>query len=100
MRDEWLPVQTAFDDACLGAGFVDTPDHNSPDASGVGPLPLNNLDGIRWSTNLGYLSQSRHRLNLTVRPNCLVHRIMFSGDRTTSTSPWTGTLSSRVSPLR
>ena len=81
--DEWLPVQTAFHEACLDAGFVESPDHNSPNATGVGPLPLNNLEGIRWSTNLGYLSRSRHRLNLTIRPDCVVHRITFSGSRAT-----------------
>ena len=44
---------------------------------------MNNPNGIRWSTNLGYLSQSRHRLNLTIRSDCLVHRIEFSGGRAT-----------------
>ena len=80
-RGEWLPVQAAFNDACLATGFPESPDHNSPHASGVGPLPVNNADGIRWSTNLGYLGQSRHRLNLTIKPNCTVHRIEFSGRR-------------------
>ena len=82
-RNEWLPVQTAFQGACLAAGFPESPDHNGPDASGVGPLPLNNPNGIRWSTNLGYLSQSRHRLNLTIRPNCMVKRITFTDQRAT-----------------
>ena len=35
------------------------------------------------STALGYLDQGRHRLNLTIRPNCLVHRIVFDGTRAT-----------------
>ena len=30
-RDEWLPPQTAFYEACLAAGFADSPDHNAPD---------------------------------------------------------------------
>ena len=29
-------------------------DLNAPDAHGVGPIPCNNPDGIRWSTNVGY----------------------------------------------
>jgi choline dehydrogenase len=33
------------------------------------------------STNLGYLSESRHRLNLTIKANCHVHRILFDGDK-------------------
>ena len=28
---------------------------------------------------MGYLDQARHRLNLTIRPNCLVHRLIFDG---------------------
>jgi len=82
-RDEWLPVQTACHTACLDFGFADSPDHNNPDASGVGPLPLNNPQDIRWSTNLGYLNPSRHRLNLTIRPDCLIHRIAFTDRRAT-----------------
>jgi choline dehydrogenase len=79
--DEWLPDQRAFYQACLDAGFSDCPDHNHPHATGVGPIPLNNPDGIRWSTALGYLNPARHRLNLTIRPNCLVHRLIFDGTR-------------------
>ena len=79
--EEWHPSQSAFYDACRAAGFPDSPDHNHPDASGVGPMPLNHLDGIRISTALGYLSQARHRLNLTIRPDCMAHRILFDGKR-------------------
>ena len=82
-REEWLPAQVAFYDACKDAGFPDSPDHNNPDSTGVGPTPLNNPNGIRWSTALGYLDPSRHRLNLTLRPNCTVHRILFQGNRAT-----------------
>ena len=82
-REEWLRPQVAFYDACKAAGFPESPDHNSPDASGVGPLPINNYDGIRWSTNLGYMSQSRHRINLTIRPDCMVHRVLFDGKQAT-----------------
>ncbi len=81
--ETWQPVSHAFYQSCLEYGFEDCPDHNNPDSTGVGPLPLNNPNGIRWSTNLGYLSLSRHRLNLTIRPNCVVHRIVFDGKRAT-----------------
>ena len=82
-RNEWLPSQSAFYEACRTAGFSDTSDHNNPDASGVGPVPMNNPNGIRWSTNLGYLSMSRHRLNLTIKADCLVHRIVVSDGQAT-----------------
>ena len=79
--EEWLPAQTAFQAACKDYGFPESPDHNSPDATGVGPTPYNNPNGIRWSTALGYLDPARHRLNLTIRPNCTVHRIIFECNR-------------------
>ena len=74
---EWRPEQAAFYRACRDAGFADVADFNHPDAAGVGPVPLNNPNGIRLSTALGYLNMARHRLNLTIRPNCTVHRILF-----------------------
>ena len=80
-QQEMLPDQQAFYEACRAIGIPDSPDHNLPDASGVGPCPVNNPNGIRWSTALGYLNMARHRLNLTLRPNCTVHRIIFEGKR-------------------
>ncbi len=78
-----LSEQTAFYNACRAAGIPDSPDHNAPDASGVGPCPVNNPNGIRWSTALGYLDMARHRLNLTIKANCTVQRILFEGKRAT-----------------
>ena len=79
--DEWLPDQKAFFEACQAAGFAHSPDHNHPDATGVGPVPCNNPEGIRWSTSLGYLNMARHRVNLNIRPNCAVRRVLFEGKR-------------------
>ena len=81
--EEWLSDQRAFYDACRAAGFADSPDVNAPDAWGVGPLAFNNPNSIRWSTALGYLNLGRHRLNLTIRPNCLVRRVIIEGKRAT-----------------
>ena len=79
--DSLQPEQAAFYNACLGLGFPDNPDHNHPDASGVGPYPLNNPNGVRWSTAIGYLGMSRYRLNLTIRPNCFARRVIFEQDK-------------------
>lgn len=76
-RDQWLAPSVAFEKACLAAGFPACEDANAPGSTGVGPLALNNPNGIRWSTALGYLGLSRHRLNLTIRPDILVHRVIF-----------------------
>ena len=82
-REDWHPVQDAFYDACRAAGFPACQDHNSPDATGVGPGISNNHNRVRFSTALGYLAPSRHRLNLTIRPNCAVRRLMVQGNRAT-----------------
>ena len=80
-RAEMLPHAQAFYAACLAAGFPECPDQNHPESTGIGPTPLNNRDGVRMSTALAYLDQARHRLNLTLRANVTVRRILFAGKR-------------------
>jgi len=82
-RENWLPLQEAFHRACTAAGFQETNDHNHPDSTGVGALPMNNPNGVRMSTALTYINPNRHRLNLTIRPNVMVRRILFDGRRAT-----------------
>ena len=76
-----LPSAKAFWDACLALGFPETLDQNHPESTGVGPRPLNNVDGVRMSASLTYLSQVRHRVNLTIRGNVMVNRILFDAKR-------------------
>ena len=73
--------QQAFYDACLSYGFPECPDHNDPDSTGVGPTPLNNVNGVRWSTALGYLSEARDRPNLTIVARTQARRVLFDGLR-------------------
>ena len=80
-KEDMLPVPQRFWETCVAAGYAEAPDQNHPDAEGVSPRPLNNVDGVRMSTNLTYLSMARHRLNLTIRSGVLAHRILFDGDR-------------------
>src|SRR5712691_1998477 len=82
-RETWLPAQAAFYQACLAADFPADPDMNHPDSLGVGPIPMNNPDGIRMSTALTYLNPIRHRLNLTVKAHVRVRRLLFAGKRVT-----------------
>ena len=89
-RESWLPLQTAFHQACLAAGFPDDPDMNHPESGGVGPIPLNNPGGVRMSTALAYLNPCRHRLNLTVKGNVQVKRILFEGKRATGAEAESG----------
>ena len=82
-QDTWPAAQTAFYNAVKAAGFPDGLDQNHPDVTGIGPTPFNNPNGIRWSTNVGYLSMSRHRLNLTIRGDSTTHRVIVSDGRAT-----------------
>ena len=76
-RKDWLPIQAAFYEACKDMGFPEDPDMNHPEGAGVGAFPLNNPGGIRMSTALTYLNACRHRLNLTIRANVRVQRVLF-----------------------
>ena len=81
-RADWLPFNTAFYDACVTLGIPEHPDQNAPDCyTGVSPRPMNNIDGVRMSTSLTFLSTARHRLNLTVRGNIHAHRVVLDGNR-------------------
>ena len=79
--ESWHPTQKAFYAACVASGHPHTDDHNNPDSSGIGPGISNNHQGVRFSTALGYLDETRHRLNLTVKSGCHVKRILFEGKR-------------------
>ncbi|MDA0734067.1 MAG: mycofactocin system GMC family oxidoreductase MftG [Chloroflexi bacterium] len=80
-RETWLPAQVAFHQACLAEGYPEDPDMNHPESGGVGPIPMNNPEGVRMSTSLTYLNPVRHRLNLTVRSSVNVRRILFQGKK-------------------
>ena len=69
-KEDWLPFQEAFVRASLDAGYPEDYDMNAPDSGGVGPIPMNNPEGVRMSTALTFLSAVRHKLNITVRFRC------------------------------
>ena len=75
----WADIQKAFYDACLAEGFPAVEDTNGPNPTGVGVSPTNNLGGIRMSAAMTHLNPMRHRLNLTVRGNVYVRRVLFEG---------------------
>ena len=78
-EDQWRQGNKVWFEAWRENGHPYCEDHNMPGTTGVGPITLNNPNGIRWSTAIGYLGLSRHRLNLTVRPGVTVKRILFDG---------------------
>jgi len=82
-RSEWLPFQHAFYNASVDAGYPEDEDMNNPDSMGVGPIPMNNPEGVRMSTALTYLNPQRHRLNLTIKAGVQALKVIFSGNRAT-----------------
>lgn len=78
-REDWPPLQEAFYQACVLAGYPDNPDVHDPDATGVSLRAENNVDGVRMSMALTHVEPNRNRLNLTIRANVQVRRIVFSG---------------------
>ena len=80
-KEDWLPFQQAFVQASREAGYPEDYDMNAPDSGGVGPIPMNNPEGVRMSTALTFLSAVRHRLNITVRSGVVVRRILFESKK-------------------
>ena len=80
-QTEWEPNLRAFYRACLDRGYSESPDMNLPDAAGVGAYPVSNVGGLRVNTAMAYLDLARHRLNLTIRSNALVRRVLLEGNR-------------------
>lgn len=82
-RDELLPVQEAFAEAFASVGIPWVADHNRPDSTGIGPLPMNRAEGRRMSTALAYLAPESARPNLSIRGDALVDRIQIEHGRAT-----------------
>ena len=81
-HEDCAAEQKAFYDVLRERGQSDCPDHNDPDSTGVGPLPLNNAGGIRWSAALGYLTpEVRARPNLEIRARTPAGRVLVEGGR-------------------
>ena len=74
-------IQRAFREACVGEGHGIVEDTNGVNPAGVGVSPTNNLGGVRVSSAIAHLGPARHRLNLTVRGEVYVRRVLFDGSR-------------------
>lgn len=80
-KEEWAPCQLAFLEACARLGISECDDHNEPDTTGVGPIPLNRDGLARVSCNVAYLEPARARPNLSVRGGVHVRRVLVERGR-------------------
>lgn len=76
-REELVPFQAAFLDACKELGYPECRDHNDPESTGYGPHPMNKTGSLRISASMAYLAPARGRPNLTVLPDTDVRRVVF-----------------------
>ncbi len=75
------PLCEAFIEAAQKSGFPRNDDFNGATQEGAGYFQFTSRNGRRWSTAVGYLKEAKRRPNLTVVPNALGTRILFSGRR-------------------
>ena len=77
------PLNQAFIEAGIEAGFPYTDDFNGHQQEGVGRFDVNIGDGKRWNTSRAYLWPALERPNLEVKTQALVTRILFDANRAT-----------------
>ncbi|MFJ2540261.1 MULTISPECIES: GMC oxidoreductase [unclassified Pseudomonas] len=76
------PMQRAFIQATFAYGYKIIDDFDGADANGVGPYPMNIVDGVRINTGMAYLTeQVRARSNLQIQADSLVDKVLFEGRR-------------------
>ena len=75
------PATVAFIAASRELGFSPEPDKNDQGEPGVGPVPMNVVDGVRQNTGIAYLNPIRSRPNLTVQGGTYVRKVIFEGTR-------------------
>jgi len=79
--DSLLIDQMTFYNTVQEMGFKTTEDHNLPYSEGVGPMPLNNPNGIRWSTGICYVLPAMVRENLDVLSNSICKKILIENGK-------------------
>lgn len=85
------PSSRAFVNASRANGLEAVSDFNGEMVDGVGPYPLNVVDGVRMNTGMTYLNDAvRARPNLTIRGDAEVDRLVLEGLRATGIQLVTG----------
>ena len=82
--DELTSAQAAFVRAGVAAGLPFADDLDDIGAGvGIGPMPVNIVDGVRWNAAFAFLDPVRSGGNLTIAANTHVQRILFDGQTVT-----------------
>jgi choline dehydrogenase len=80
--EENTPSMRAFVEASKAVGLPYVPDFNGATQYGVGPYPLNVVDGVRINTGMAYLTAAvRARSNLAIRGDAEVDRVVIESKR-------------------
>ena len=75
------PLQHAFIEASQNNGFEKISDFNADDQYGVGPYPMNVINGVRINAGMAYLTDKvRKRSNLTILADTLVDKVIIEDD--------------------
>ena len=80
-RDEWSAGARAFEQACLTAASRPARTSTRVAATGVGPVPRNQIGNVRASSLVTYLAEARERANLTIVTDAHCRRVLFDGTR-------------------
>ncbi|WP_057940249.1 GMC family oxidoreductase [Algoriphagus resistens] len=74
------PAQNAFIEAANSIGLRKVSSFNTGNQHGVGPYPMNVIDGVRMNTGMTYLDRKvRDRPNLHIMADTLVDKVLFNG---------------------
>lgn len=82
--EELTSAQEAFVHAGLAVGLPFADDLDDIEAGvGIGPMPINIVDGVRWNAAVAFLDPVRDKPNLTIAGDTTVRRLLFDGTTVT-----------------
>lgn len=81
---ELTVAQAAFVRAGIDSGLPFADDLDDLEAAaGIGPMPVNIVDGVRWNASFAFLDPIRDRPHVTIAGNAEVQRILLDRGRVT-----------------
>lgn len=92
-KSEVTPAQLAFLEATKNNGYQEITDFNGNKQHGVGPYPMNIVNGVRFNTGMAYLNEEiRSRKNLTVIGDVLTDKVIFKDHKAIGIQTDNGTI--------